>query len=278
MKTAATAEKKRPLIGVFDSGFGGLTVLRELLLHLPGADFVYLGDTAHLPYGSKSQVAITRYTAAAIRMLTGRGAELIVIACNTASALAMPSLMGGAAVPLVGVIGPGVEAAAATAPPGSIALVLATEATVASHAYAAACLTAGLRAVEKACPLFVPLVEEGWTEGSITEQVATVYLREALAEAGAIPGAIVLGCTHYPLLRPLIQRVVQNLTDPRPVVDAAEATARHVASMLPGALSSEQGESTLRFFATDSAPKFQRLGPRFLGRAIDRVEVADLDE
>jgi glutamate racemase len=273
---------KRPIIGVFDSGFGGLTVLRELLKHLPGADFLYLGDTAHLPYGSKSQAAVTRFTSAAIRELTGRGAELIVIACNTASALALPSLVASAQVPLVGVIGPGAQSAAAITPPGSIALVLATEGTVASHAYAHACSVAGLQTIEKACPLFVPLVEEGWTTGQITEQVAEIYLRDALAMATATPAAIVLGCTHYPLLRPLLERVAERIVGRAvPVVDSAEATAHHTARLLPQAATAPlhgASESRIDFLATDAAGKFARLGPDFLGRAIDRVEQIDLDD
>ena len=266
----------RPVIGVFDSGFGGLTVLRELLHHLPGADFVYLGDTAHLPYGSKSQAAVTRYTADAIRTLVERGAELVVIACNTASALALPSLE--APVPLVGVIGPGAEAAAEIAPPGSTALVLATEATVASHAYAAACTAAGLRATEKACPLFVPLVEEGWTDGSITEQIATVYLRDAFAQSGEKPSAVILGCTHYPLLRPLLRRVVAAMAGDVPIVDSAEATAKHVIALLPHAAQAQGSESQVSFFATDSVAKFGRLGPQFLGRTMNDVQLIDLDD
>ncbi len=273
---------KRPIIGVFDSGFGGLTVLRELLHHLPGADYLYLGDTAHLPYGSKSQAAVTRFTAAAIRQLTGRGAELIVIACNTASALALPSLTATAPVPLIGVIGPGAESAAAIAPQGSTVLVLATEGTVASHAYAHACAAAGLHAVEKACPLFVPLVEEGWTTGHITEQVAEIYLRDAFDLAATKPAAIVLGCTHYPLLRPLLERVAAHIAGaPVAVVDSAEATAHHTARMLPQATATLHyglGEPRIEFFATDSAAKFARLGPYFLGREIDRVEHIDLDD
>ncbi|AFL89611.1 glutamate racemase [Terriglobus roseus DSM 18391] len=268
---------ERPVIGVFDSGFGGLTVLRELLKHLPGADFVYLGDTAHLPYGSKSQAMITRYTHAAIFELVSHGAQLVVIACNTASALALPSLQASAPVPLVGVIGPGAEAAAAIAPAGGTAVVLATEATVASHAYAQACAAAGLSAVEKACPLFVPLVEEGWIDGSITEQIAEVYLREALSLTEEMPAAIVLGCTHYPLLRPLLGRVVERIAGNVPIVDSAEATARRTALVLPDAVADTGVEPAIRFFATDSAAKFARLGPSFLGRAIEHVETVDLD-
>jgi glutamate racemase len=267
---------KRPLVGVFDSGFGGLTVLRALLQQLPGADFVYLGDTAHLPYGSKSQAMVTRYTDAAIRFLVSKGAELVVIACNTASALALPSLEASASVPLVGVIGPGAEAAAAIAPPGSTALVLATEATVASHAYAEACAAAGLQTIEKACPLFVPLVEEGWTDNDITARIADVYLREAIPNPAQPPAVIVLGCTHYPLLHSLIQRTAADLAGPIPVVDSAAATATHTAEKLPSA-TQPGGEPQLTFFATDSARKFQRFAPRFLGRDIAHVEHIDLD-
>lgn len=263
---------------MFDSGFGGLTVLRELLRHLPGADFVYLGDTAHLPYGSKSQAAVTRFTAAAIRLLVGRGAELVVVACNTASALALPSLQGDAPVPLLGVIQPGAEAAAVAVPPGSTALVLATEATVASHAYANACAVYGLLALEKACPLFVPLVEEGWTDRDITEQVATIYLGEALASAHAPPAAVVLGCTHYPLLRSVLGRAVQHLLGSVPIVDSAEATARQAARLLPGAALVSQQEPVLSVLATDSPTKFQRLGVRFLIRELPHVEHVELGD
>lgn len=273
---------KRPVVGVFDSGFGGLTVLRELLQHLPGADFVYLGDTAHLPYGSKSQAAVTRYTAAAIRMLVERGAELVVIACNTASALALPSLEEHAPVPLLGVIEPGARAAAAVVPPGSTVLVLATEATIASHAYADACAALGLYAIEKACPLFVPLVEEGWTGegagGDVANEVADIYLREALAQAPEALSAVVLGCTHYPLLRPLLQRTVERLTaEGVPIVDAAEATALQAARLLPHAAASGSG-AALTFLATDSPAKFQRLGARFLGRELSTVEHVALED
>ena len=254
-------------------------MLRELLHHLPGADFLYLGDTAHLPYGSKSQAAITRYTRAAIRELVSRGAELVVIACNTASALALPSLQDSAPVPLVGVVCPGAEAAAIIAPSGSTVLVLATEGTCNSHAYAEACATHGLQAVEKPCPLFVPLVEEGWTDGPITEQIADVYLQEALTAAPQLPRVIVLGCTHYPLLRPLLQREIAKLDGNIPIVDSAEATARYTATLLPAvAVQQSETEPTLHFLATDAAAKFQRFAPRFLGREIPTVELIHLDD
>ena len=283
--------EKRPCIGVFDSGFGGLTVLRALLDHLSAADFLYLGDTARLPYGSKSAETVTRYTAAAVRALVAHGAELVVIACNTASALALPQLASSSPVPLVGVIQPG-AAAAATALNGSAeaVLVLATEATVASHAYAEACARHGIAAIEKACPLLVPLVEEGWTDHAVTAQVADIYLAESIADNR--PAAVLLGCTHYPLLRPLLEKAAHRLLGPVPVVDSAEAVARHVCTLLgerqgaglaaqtTAALKPEpdaSGTAHLRFFATDSPQKFQRLGGRFLAREIASVTLLDLD-
>lgn len=285
----------RPSIGVFDSGFGGLTVLRALLAEIPGADFIYLGDTAHLPYGSKSPATVTRYAQAAVNVLVERGAELVVIACNTASALALPTMQEHAAVPLVGVIGPGAQAAAELVAPGSTALVLATEATVSSHAYARACQAAGLSAVEKACPLLVPLVEEGWTDHTVTEQVAAIYLSEAFALSAldgelsedlaarsglpqvSAPSVVVLGCTHYPLLRPLLSRTVTSIAGDVPIVDSAEATARYTATLVPAAVTGSDGAAKLTFLATDSVSKFQRLGERFLGHPVPHVELIEMD-
>lgn len=268
--------EKRPTIGVFDSGFGGLTVLRALLDHLPGADYLYLGDTARLPYGSKSAETVTRYTAGAIRVLVEHGAELVVIACNTASALALPHLSGSSPVPLVGVIQPGASAAArALHGRNQPVLVLATEATVASHAYAEALAAHGFSAIEKACPLLVPLVEEGWIDHPVTAQVAEIYLSEATAQTS--PAAILLGCTHYPLLRPLLESTARRLLGPVPVVDSAEAVARHVCTLLAADPGVPHGTPALRFFATDSPGKFKRLGQRFLARDIDTVTLLDLD-
>lgn len=266
----------RPCIGVFDSGFGGLTVLRALMQHLPGADYLYLGDTARLPYGSKSPETVTRYTAAAVDELVARGAQLVVIACNTASALALPHLEQNPPVPLIGVIEPGARAAAqALHNQTSAVLVLATEATVASHAYAAACAAHNLQTIEKACPLLVPLVEEGWTEHPITAQVADIYLAEATASAH--PGAILLGCTHYPLLRPLLTTAVERLLGPVPVVDSAEATALHIRSLLQDQPDALQGQPTLHCLATDSPEKFRHLGQRFLEHDIAAVTLITLD-
>ena len=269
-----------PVIGVFDSGFGGLTVLRALVDEVPWAQFVFLGDTARLPYGSKSQRTIARYAAESARFLVEQqGAEYLVIACNTASALALGAIEAAVPVPVLGVIEPGAEAAAEQTKTGDV-MVMATEATVASHAYAAACQRRGLHGIEKACPLLVPLGEEGWIEHPVTEQVVRIYLDDMLAEAraaGQQPDALVLGCTHYPLLRGVLERTVpQGVT----VIDSAEATARRVASAMAGRASSRTTEEAemphIRCFATDSVAKFERLGSRFLGRPVGTVELIDL--
>jgi len=273
----------RPTIGIFDSGFGGLTVLRALLELVPHADYIYLGDTARLPYGSKSQQTIARYAVESLRFLEAHGAERMVVACNTASALALDALTSAARIPVLGVIEPGAQAARRSSSPGDGVLVLATEATVASHAYARACATHGLRAFEMPCPLLVPLVEEGWTDHPVTEQVARVYLSEALAQAnaaGITPRTILLGCTHYPLLQPLLERVLARdfaASSPIRILDSARATAEAVAAALsPSAPSAPGAEPSCLFFATDSEAKFQRLGSRFLGRPVAEVRHIDL--
>lgn len=271
-------------IGVFDSGFGGLTVLRELLPLLPQAEFLYLGDTARLPYGSKSRATIVRYALSSTRFLLDQGAEFLVIACNTASALALDAIEAAVTVPVLGVIEPGAAAAHASTATKNV-LVIATEATVASRAYAAACQRRRLHGVEKACPLLVPLVEEGWIDHPVTAEVAKIYLTEVLKEAhdaGQNPDTLVLGCTHYPLLRPLLERTINELTGAGVVrvIDSAEATAaeaaRQVQQLVRGDASALGHVPQIRCFATDSVEKFERLGSRFLGVPVGRVELVDL--
>ncbi len=270
-------------IGVFDSGFGGLTVLRALVNRLPRARFAFLGDTARLPYGSKSRRTIARYAAQSAEFLVReQGAEFLVIACNTASALALDAIQDAVPVPVLGVIEPGAAAAHTASKTGDV-LVIATDATVQSHAYAAACRARGMRALEKACPLLVPLVEEGWTRHPVTAEVIRIYLDELLtaaAEDHLQPDALVLGCTHYPLLRPLIeQAIARGARAGMQVIDSAESTAEravqlfngHAEPPAPGELAVE-----IRCFATDSVDKFERLGSRFLGRPVGRVELIDL--
>lgn len=270
-------------IGVFDSGFGGLTVLRALVNRLPRARFAFLGDTARLPYGSKSRRTIARYAAQSAEFLVReQGAEFLVIACNTASALALDAIQDAVPVPVLGVIEPGAAAAHTASKTGDV-LVIATDATVQSHAYAAACRARGMRALEKACPLLVPLVEEGWTRHPVTAEVIRIYLDELLtaaAEDHLQPDALVLGCTHYPLLRPLIeQAIARGARAGMQVIDSAESTAERAVQLFNGrAKAPASGELAveIRCFATDSVDKFERLGSRFLGRPVGRVELIDL--
>jgi glutamate racemase len=272
-----------PTIGVFDSGFGGLTVMRELLPLIPGAHYVYLGDTARLPYGAKSQQTIARYTLSSARFLEKRGAQMLVVACNTASALAMAELKAGLNIPVVGVIEPGVRAATYAGAPcldsetwvstPATVLVLATAATVQSHAYASACEAHGMKAYEKACPLLVPLVEEGWIDHPVTAEVLRIYLNEALEAAPAVT-TLLLGCTHYPLIEPLVRRTLESLGHPLRIVDSATATAQAAALVLPATTSTDA--PACEFYATDSVEKFQRLGTQFLGQPLPKVELIDL--
>ncbi|MGB0066028.1 MAG: glutamate racemase [Terracidiphilus sp.] len=282
--TTNTSSTTAPTIGVFDSGFGGLTVLRALVDRLPHAQFVFLGDTARLPYGSKSRRTIARYAAESAQFLVhGQGAQFLVIACNTASALALDAIQDAVPVPVLGVIEPGAMAARQASATGDV-LVIATEATVHSHAYAAACEARGLHAMEKACPLLVPLVEEGWTDHPVTAEVIDIYLNELRSEAaarGMRQDVLVLGCTHYPLLRPLIERAVRPGVK---VIDSAEAAAQaaveifngRAGSERPGASQNPAQQTEIHCFATDSVDKFERLGSRFLGRPVGHVELIDL--
>ncbi|MEO6982546.1 MAG: glutamate racemase [Edaphobacter sp.] len=265
-----------PTIGVFDSGFGGLTVLRALLPLIPGAHYIYLGDTARLPYGSKSRETITRYAVSSAKFLEEQGADLLVIACNTASALSLEDIQQALPIPVVGVIQPGAQAALATAKVGQpqpSVLVLATTATTQSRAYTQSLNALGLAATEKACPLLVPLVEEGWIDHHVTAEVLRIYLNEAFAEA---PNAqtLLLGCTHYPLLQPLIERTLAELNHPMTIIDSAAATAARVAEHF--APNPAGVPATSRFYATDSIEKFQRLGSSFLGHSLAEVQLLDL--
>ena len=271
---------QRPVIGVFDSGFGGLTVLKELVSLIPDADYLYFGDTARLPYGSKSAETVSRYAVGATQYLEQHGAEMLVVACNTATALALDTVQQASKVPVVGVVEPGAERAAAASKRGKV-VVIGTEATISSHAYLKALHARQVEAHEKACPLLVPLVEEGWVEHPVTEQVASIYLKEAFGDGFQSADVLVLGCTHYPLIKPVLRRVAPKHVT---IVDSAESTAHVVCGKLeveplntPDAPERRQ-HPRIRFFATDSVEKFKRLGPQFLGHAIENVEHVDLKE
>jgi glutamate racemase len=280
-----------PRIGVFDSGVGGLTVLKAMAEQLP-AHYLYFGDTARLPYGTKSAETVARYAIGATKFLEAQNIDLLVIACNTATALALGDIKAAAHVPVVGVVEPG-AAMAAEVSKNRAAIVIATEATVSSHAYRNALQQHGLEAYEMACPLFVPLVEEGWIEHPVTEQVARIYLGEATAQAANGADVLVLACTHYPLIARLLRRIVPEQVQ---IVDSAESTARVVKRMIEDLTchperseeahersrrASTSGVSpaqhrTFRFYVTDSTEKFKRLATRFLGRQVDNVEHVDL--
>ncbi len=280
-------------IGVFDSGFGGLTVLRALLPLIPDAQYIYLGDTARLPYGSKSHETIARYAVSSAKFLHEQGADLLVIACNTATALALEDIQHALTIPVIGVVEPGAQAALSRVPhvrdglivanvgsisPQNHVLVLATTATVQSHAYTRALNALNLEACEKACPLLVPLVEEGWIDHPVTNEVLKIYLTEALTAAPATQ-TLLLGCTHYPLLEPAIHRTLASMGHPLTIIDSAQATAHAVAAHLgvvPSRLTIQS--SKLTFYATDSIEKFQRLGSAFLGQPVSGVRHIDLWE
>jgi glutamate racemase len=277
------ASSRRPKIGVFDSGVGGLTVLRALVEQIPEADYLYFGDTARLPYGSKSAATVAHYAVGAARYLQEQGAELLVIACNTATALALEEIKSAAGVEVIGVIEPGAEAAAAASRKRKV-VVIGTDATISSHAYRRALEARKVAVREKACPLFVPLVEEGWVEHPVTEQVARIYLSEAFSEDAGNGNddadVLVLGCTHYPLIKPLLRRVAPEHIA---IVDSAESTANDVACQLqietPSSASGERKSvPAIRFFATDSAEKFRKMGTRFLGLPVADVVHVDLKE
>jgi glutamate racemase len=261
-------------IGVFDSGMGGLTVMRALMARLPEECFVYLGDTARLPYGTKSGDTVTRYAVQAAAALVKRRIKLLVVACNTASGVALPALNDAyAPLPVIDVIAPGAEAALAASPSGPIA-VIATEGTVRAGAYAQAihARAPNVEVMSLPCPLFVPLAEEGLIEGEIVDLVVHRYLDDLLARR---PHALVLGCTHYPALKAAIARVAG---DGVVLVDSAETVAHAVERRLrDGGLLREGPPAPHRFLVTDTPERFARVGEIFLGRKISPASVELID-
>lgn len=264
-----TAPDASAPIGVFDSGVGGLTVLQAIRERLPRESTVYLGDTARLPYGPKSPETVRRYTREAASFLVDRGVKLMVVACNTASARALPDLQAAVPVPVVGVVEPGAREAADRSPGGRIA-VLGTRGTIESGAYQRAIgarrADAEVRGVP--CPLFVALVEEGWTDGEVARLTALRYLEPVLDEG---VDTLVLGCTHYPHLRELLAGVVGRGVD---LVEPARATAEEVASRLDelGIAAPEGSEPDHRYYVTDDAERFRGLAARWMGEAIEHLE------
>jgi glutamate racemase len=286
-------------IGIFDSGVGGLTVYRALHEHLPNERFVYLGDTARVPYGTKSLATVERYAVENALFLAARGIKLLVVACNTASALALPAVRKSLNIDVVGVIGPGARAAVAaesidsgmrTERPRSLEQrdsarrigVIATESTVQSGAYTATIKKAdpGAHVTERACPLFVPLAEEGWADQDVARMVAAAYLKDFRASIDTL----VLGCTHYPILSDVIQ---ESVGEEVKLIDSGEATAVEVKALLKdkglarltpgtGALERHLCDDLDHFYVTDAAERFARVAERFLGSKPARLEAVEV--
>lgn len=282
-------------IGIFDSGVGGLTVYRALHERLPTERYVYLGDTARVPYGTKSLSTVERYAIENARFLVSRGVKLLVVACNTASALAVPAIRAAVQVPVVGMIGAGARAAVREAEGGGSVGVIATESTVKSGAYSKAirALAPEAEVYERACPLFVALAEEGWAETEVARMVAEEYLAEL---RGRHIAALVMGCTHYPILRRLIQGTIGEGVR---LIDSGEAAAEAVEALIDredlrrtatqelrdlreaGAHARYLCDDLDHFYVTDAAERFAHVAERFLGvapRRLEAVEVWGQDE
>ena len=260
-------------IGIFDSGVGGLTVFRAIEQRLPNESLIYLGDTARIPYGVRSAETIERYSLECANFVHSRGVKAIVIACNTASALAANYLRSQFDIPITGVIRPGSRRAVEKTRNGHIG-VIATEATVGSGAYERAMLAIrnGLEITSRACPLFVPLAEEGWVNHPVTRQVAEEYLAELRSSS---VDTLVLGCTHYPILRPVIERTMGAHIN---YVDSGEAVADEIAKLLEerNLIRKDDQPRVEEFYVTDSADRFRRVAELFLGRPLESVATVKL--
>lgn len=260
---------QRP-IAVFDSGLGGLTLVRELRRRLPNHPLVYFGDTARVPYGTKSAEAVTRFTSEIVRFLLRFDPCCIVAACNTASAVAVPRVAGTLDVPLVSVVLPGAQDAAAAAADGDVVAVIATTATIASNAYRNALhrLNPALAVVQKACPLFVPMVEEGRRPGDALVRMAVREYLEPVRRLG--PRVVVLACTHYPMLK---RAIGEFFGDQAVLIDSASSTARHVRQLVAGQHTLRPGgdPATLLCYVSDNPQQFQSIGSRMLGGPITDV-------
>jgi len=260
-------------IGVFDSGVGGLTVVRALMERLPLENIVYFGDTARVPYGVKSVATIEHFTAQIVDFLLRQDVKMLIVACNTMAAVALKIVAARAGdIPVLDVIEAGARAAVAVPGDGCIGII-GTPTTINSNAYARRiyALDPSARICSQACPLFVPLVEEGWLDHPVTRLTAQEYLRPVLAED---IGSLVLGCTHYPLLKPLLRDVVgENVR----LIDSAETTAELAATRLrqAGLAAGGQEPATYRYFVTDVPLRFQTIGERFLGRSLVGIERVD---
>lgn len=262
-------------IGVFDSGLGGLTVVKELIQQLPNESIVYFGDTARIPYGTRSKETVTKYSAQCIRFLLTRNIKLIVIACNTASANSLEAMQDLFDVPILGVIGPGAEAAVLATRNNKIGII-GTEGTIRSKAYYKALISRkpDLELYDQACPLFVHIVEEGWSDTEIARLTAEKYL-DNMKKGGV--DTIVLGCTHYPLLTNTIRKVVGESVA---LINPAVGTAQEVKKLLleKNMLRDSENPPDYQFYVSDFGQRFQQIGSRFLSRDIEYAEKVDIEK
>jgi glutamate racemase len=268
-----TNDMKTAPIGVFDSGIGGLTVVREIIRRLPGENIIYLGDTARVPYGTKSSRTVIAYSHHNARFLVSKGIKMLVVACNTSSAVSLPSLSSELEIPVIGVIGPGAKKAGEVTKSGRVG-VIGTPSTVKSSAYKKAleAISPDIEVFSRACPLFVPLADEGWTEGEISELIAKKYLAPFKEYDIDV---LVLGCTHYPLLKPTIQKVMGGGIT---LVDSAEETAKEIERVLKERdFLNAGGEPPSReYYLTDVSDTFVSIAGRFLGEKIENIEMVDI--
>ncbi len=268
-----STKNKEAAIGVFDSGVGGLTVAREIMKRLPRENLIYLGDTARVPYGTKSERTVIAYSKGNAGFLVSKGIKLLVVACNTASSVSLPALSEELNIPVIGVIEPGAKKAADLTKTGKVG-VIGTYSTIRSSAYknALESISPEIEVFSKPCPLFVGLADEGWTEGEITELIARQYLSN-LKETGI--DVLVLGCTHYPLLKAVIQKI---MGEEIALVDSAEETALEIGSVLDGLGELNNGTSNgaRDFYLTDVSDTFVSIAGRFLGEKIENIEMVDI--
>ncbi len=259
-------------IGIFDSGVGGLTVMKEITELLPEEDIIYLGDTARVPYGTRSPETVTRYSFKSARFLMSKGIKILVVACNTSSAVSLGFLRDEIPVPVIGVVEPGAKAAVAATTTKKVA-VIGTDATINSGAYERAirALDDSITVTGVACPLFVPIIEEGWIRGDVVTLTAEKYLSSVKNNS---VDSLVLGCTHYPMIKNVIKDIV-NI----PLIDSAVETAKEVNRILKGEnmLRSNKGKVSREFFVTDSPEKFSNTGKRFLGHDISNISKINLE-
>ncbi len=258
-------------IGIFDSGVGGLTVVKEIINHLPGEKLVYLGDTARVPYGIKSKSTVIKYAESNANFLLSKGIKILVVACNTASAYSLDTLKDKLSIPVIGVIEPGAKKASSSTRSGKIA-VIGTPSTIRSEAYSKAIkkINPELEVFPKACPLFVPLAEEGWHSGDITKKIIETYLLDLIKKDVDV---MILGCTHYPLLKAAIKEVVGEGVV---LVDSAEEIAGEISENIGAGRDNNSDQDNNEFYLTDISDSFIRIAGQFMGKELKEVKLTDL--